>query len=260
MLWYDMAAEELPGKDHAEIFQWTTQKVQANPERSRSLSHPIVNTFDEACDVVEHLGILPLSSFIPGHPSLASITQDAAWHTGADTDPWLWRDRFASEGVAAYGRFLAGKPLLISRELFPLVRCMLAPSETVAGRYTAGILARSAARIYDCIRENDGIDVRTLRMLTGMQRTSDKRAFERSLIDLQSTADIVISGISERLNEHGNKSGWNSTCYMLADNWMERHRIAPVLCTREEAKTKLYARFEQRWDENAVRYLKRKFD
>lgn len=97
-------------------------------------------------------------------------------------------------------------------------------------------------------------------MLTGMQRTSDKRAFERSLIDLQSTADIVISGISERLNEHGNKSGWNSTCYMLADNWMERHRIAPVLCTREEAKTKLYARFEQRWDENAVRYLKRKFD
>ena len=97
-------------------------------------------------------------------------------------------------------------------------------------------------------------------MLADMQRTSDKRAFDRSLTDLQSTADIVISGISERLNEYGNKSGWNSTCYMLADHWMERHGIASVLCTREEAKTKLYAWIEQRWDESAVRYLKRKFE
>jgi hypothetical protein len=224
------------------------------------LSHPIVNTYEEAGDVVEHLGIVPLSSFIPGHPSLVSITQDSAWHTGMDTDPWLWRDRFAGEGVAAYGRFLADKPLLISREMFPLIRCLLAASETVADRYTAGILARPAARIYECIRENDGIDVRTLRVLTDMQRTSDKRAFDSSLTDLQSTADIVISGISERLNEHGNKSGWNSTCYMLADHWMERHGIASVLRTREEAQTKLYAWIELRWDESAVRYLKRKFE
>ncbi|HEX9132391.1 MAG TPA: hypothetical protein VF844_08860 [Ktedonobacteraceae bacterium] len=224
------------------------------------MSHPIVNTYEEASDVIEHLGILPLSSFLPGHPSLVSITRDAAWHTGMDTDPWLWRDRFASEGVAAYGRFLADKPLLISREMFPLARCLLAPPEKVKERYSAGVLSRPALLIYDCISENDGIDVRALRTLAGMRRASDKRAFDRALTDLQSTADIVISGISERLNEHGNKSGWNSTCYMLADRWMKRHRIAPVLHTREEAKTKLYAWIEQRWNESAVRYLKRKFD
>ncbi len=94
-------------------------------------------------------------------------------------------------------------------------------------------------------------------MLTGMQQTSDKRAFDRSLTDLQSTTDIVISGISERLNEHGNKSGWNSTCYMLADRWMERYGIAPVLYTREEARTDLYSWIEQRWEVPAVGYLKR---
>jgi hypothetical protein len=231
--------------------------MNAGPERSRRLSYPIVNTFEEACDVVEHQGILPLSSFIPDHPSLVSITQDAAWHTGMDSDPWLWRDRFAAEGVAAYGRFLANKPLLVSREMFPLVKCLLTPTETVAGRYAAGILAKPATQIYECIRENDGIDVRTLRTLTGMQHTSDKRDFDRSLIDLQSTADIVISGISERLNEHGNKSGWNSTCYMLADHWMDRHGIAPLQYSHEEAKPKLYAWIERRWDESSIRYLKR---
>jgi hypothetical protein len=221
------------------------------------LSHLIVNTFEEACDVVEHLGILPLSSFLPDHPSLVSITQDDAWHTGMDTDPWLWRDRFSQEGVAAYGRFLASKPILISRQLFPLVKCMLSPSEKVAGRYAAGNLARSTIKIYECISENDGIDVKKLRMLTGMQQTSDKREFDRSLIDLQSTTDIVISGISERLNEHGNKSGWNSTCYMLADHWMKRYGIVPVENTREQVKTDLFFWIEQRWNESAIRYVKR---
>jgi hypothetical protein len=223
------------------------------------LPHPIVSTYEEACHEIEQLGIVPLSNFIPGHPSLVSMTQEAAWHTGTSTDPWLWRDRFAGEGVAAYGRFLAGKPILISREIFPLVRRLLAPSETVADRYAAGILARPALRIYECVRENEGIDVKALRKLTGMQAASDKRAFETSLTDLQSTADLVISGISERLNERGNKSGWNSTCYMLADHWMELHGIAPVKFTREEARAKLYAWIEGRWDGDAVRYVEKKF-
>jgi hypothetical protein len=221
------------------------------------LSHPIINNYEEACDVVEHLGILPLSSFIPDHPSLVSITKVDAWHTGMDTDPWLWRDRFAEEGVAAYGRFLASKPILISRQIFPLVKCTLSPSKDVADRFAAGNLARSTIKIYDCIRENERIDVKKLRMLTGMQQTSDKRAFDRSLVDLQSSIDIVISGISERINEHGNKSGWNSTCYMLADRWMEQYGIAPILYTREKAKTDLYSWIEQRWDEKAIHFVKR---
>ena len=149
------------------------------------MSYPIVNTFEEACDVVQHIGILPLSSFIPDHPSLASITLDDAWHTGLDTDPWLWRDRFAGEGVAAYGRFLASKPILISRQLFPLIHCVLSPTERVADRFAAGKLARSAIKIYECISENDDIDVKRLRILTGMHQAADKRAFDRSLANLR---------------------------------------------------------------------------
>lgn len=207
--------------------------------------------------MVGNLGILPLSSFIPDHPSLVSITQDEAWHTGMDTDPWLWRDRFAGEGIAAYGRFLAGKPILISRQLFPLVKCILTPIDKIAVRYAAGKLARSTIKIYECIRENDGIDVKRLRILTGMQQTSDKRAFDSSLIELQSSTDIVISGISERLNANGNKSGWNSTCYMLANHWMERNGIVLAEYTREKARANLYSWIEQRWNASAIHFVKR---
>jgi hypothetical protein len=232
--------------------------LQNHLERSISLPHPIAITFAEASEVVEHFGILPLSSFIPGHPSLASITRPDAWHTGADTDPWLWRDRFAAEGTAAYGRILGDKPLLISRTIFPVMSCLLAQTETVEERYAAGLLAKATLRIYNCIRENDDIDVRTLRTLTGMQHTSDKSSFDRSLTELQNTAEVVISGISERLNPQGNKSGWNSTCYMLADNWMARHGIVQAQLSPAEAKTQFYAYIEPRWEESAIHFLKKR--
>ncbi len=222
------------------------------------MSHPMAITFAEAAEVIEHLGILPLSSFIPDHPSLVSITQSDAWHTGADTDPWLWRDRFAIEGIAAYGRFLGDKPLLISREIFPIMQCVLAPTQTVEERYAAGLVAKSTLRIYTCIAENDDINVRTLRRQAGMQHSSDKSAFDRSLNELQNAGEVVISGISERLNEQGNKSGWNSTCYMLADNWMQRHGIAKAHLSHEQAKTELYAWIEPRWETSAVGYLKKR--
>ena len=222
------------------------------------MSQPMAITFAEAAEVIEHLGILPLSSFIADHPSLVSITRPDAWHTGADSDPWLWRDRFTIEGIAAYGRFLGDKPLLVSRELFPIMRCALASEETVEERYAAGLVAKATLRIYTCIRENDDIDVRMLRTQAGMQHSSDKGAFDRSLNELQNTAEVVISGIAERLNPQGNKSGWNSTCYMLAENWMERHGITQIHLPPAQAKTKLYAWIEPRWEASAVQYLKKR--
>jgi hypothetical protein len=222
------------------------------------MSNPLAVSFTEATGVVQHFGILPLSSFIPDHSSLVSITRPEAWHTGAESDPWLWRDRFAMEGIAAYGRLLGDKPLLVSREIFPIVRCAFAPEESVEERYAAGLLAKSTLRIYNCIREHDDIDVRTLRTLAGMQHASDKSAFDRSLNELQNTAEVVIAGISERLNPQGNKSGWNSTCYLLSGNWMQRHGIAQVHLSPAQAKTKLFAWIEPRWEASAVQYLKKR--
>ena len=129
------------------------------------MPHLIVKTFAEASGAVEQLGILPLSGFIPDHPSLDSITEPAAWHTGAETDPWQWRDRFAAEGIAAYGRFIGSRPTLIAQGVFPLVKCLLASPQTVSERYASGLLTRSTVQIYEIIQHNQSIEVRTLRKL-----------------------------------------------------------------------------------------------
>jgi hypothetical protein len=44
---------------------------------------------------------------------------------------------------------------------------------------------------------------------------------------------------------------------MLADHWMKRYGIVPVENTREQAKTDLFFWIEQRWNESAIRYVKR---
>ncbi len=218
----------------------------------------IVKTYEEASQVVERLGILPLSGFIPAHPSLDSITEPDAWHTGADTDPWHWRDRFASEGIAAYGRFIGSRPILIARDVFPLVKCLFTSPQTVKERYEAGLLARSTVHIYEIIQSNNGIEVRTLRKLAGMQNKADKNIFDHALIDLQNTANIVISGVAENRNEQGTKSGWNGTCYMLSEYWMEQHDIKLLQLSYDDAKKQLFAWLKPRWKENALLYLQKK--
>jgi len=231
------------------------QRIQ---KRSLHVSHLIVKTYEEASRAVEQLGILPLSRFIPAHPSLDSITEPGAWHTGGDTDPWHWRDRFASEGIAAYGRFIGSRPILIARGVFPLVKCLLASRQTVKERYAAGLLARSTVQIYQIIQNNQSIEVRALRKLAGMQEKADKHAFDHALIDLQNTADIVISGVAENRNDQGIKSGWNGTCYMLAERWMEDHGIKALQLSPAEAKTHLFSWLKPRWEEEAVVYLQKK--
>jgi hypothetical protein len=214
-----------------------------------------MKTFDEAAFIIQQQGILPLSSFIPEHPSLESITAPDSWHTGTDKDPWLWRDRFAGEGIAAYGRFFAKKPMFIAADIFALVKSALGSKDTVEQRYRDGILSNASVKIYRAIEAEDGIDVRALRRGVGLQHKDDKNEFDKALIELQSAFNVVILGISERLNALGHKSGWNSTCYIIAENWMELHGIEAFEGTKKAAQSELFARLESNWSPEAYAYM-----
>ncbi|UKS27778.1 hypothetical protein LOZ80_02150 [Paenibacillus sp. HWE-109] len=218
-----------------------------------------IATYEDAIKLVKEIGILPLSSFIPDHPSLDSVTEFKDWHTGLDTDPWLWRDRFPGEGIAVYGRFFAKKPLLISAELFPLVKNLLEDPYSVEERYEDGLLPKASVEIYQAISDQEGIDVKTLRAKTGMKAKESKSEFDRALIELQSSADIVIAGISEKRNADGNKSGWNSTCYMTASHWMELYNHAPNTLPTPEAKNQMRAWIAEKYSEAASLYLRKIF-
>lgn len=217
------------------------------------------DTYEDVKRLVKEIGILPLSSFIPEHPSLESLTVQEQWHTGLETDPWLWRDRLPGDGLAAYGRFFAKKPLLISSELFPLITNLLEDPYSVDERYSDGELSKAAVDVYHAIANNEGIDVKALRTATDLKSKESKNEFDRALIDLQSKADILIAGISERLNANGTKNGWNSACYMTASHWMELHGIEKNPLPTPEAKAQLRTLLQEKYSDAAGKYLAKIF-
>jgi hypothetical protein len=203
-----------------------------------------IETYKEASRVINEIGILPLATLVPQYPSLDSITSKENWHTGSEFDPWLWRAMFPVDGVAAYGKFLKKKSVLISKELLPLVRSLLGSVESVEKRYSDGLVSREALVLYNLIREEEGIDTRVLRVKAGMKDKDKKKAFDQALVDLQGSMDILVAGTKEKTNDTGEKNGWSSTSFETMDNWATRNNVSHVPNV-EKAKTELKNHLEK---------------
>ncbi|RLQ96307.1 AlkZ-related protein [Falsibacillus albus] len=218
-----------------------------------------VNTFKEAYGLIKELGILPLANLIPDYPSMESITDKSSWHTGSEADPWLWRARFPSEGLAAYGKFIKKKNVLISKEFLPYVHAVLGSNRSIKARYEAGLLSREASLLFNTIRENEGIDTRLLRKTAGMSDKEDKKKFDRGLVELQSSLDIVISGTKMKMNEEGEKNGWSSTSFESMSHWAQNQDIPLKKVDKEKAKKFLLNHFEAHSTENGMKFLDKIF-
>ncbi|MDQ0195023.1 AlkZ-related protein [Paenibacillus wynnii] len=214
-----------------------------------------ITTYDEAANIISEIGILPLATLLPDHPSLNSLTKAENWHTGSELDPWAWRARFPGEGIAAYGKFIKKKAILISKEWFPAYVAALGSGSTLEERYKNGLCSREALTLFRIIREDEGIETRRLRTEADMKATEKKTAFDNAVTELQGTLDIVISGVDERKNAEGEKSGWNSTSFETVSHWMEDSGISPFKGTRTEAKEWLKSEMDKVWSPAAKTWM-----
>ncbi|MGE7214935.1 AlkZ-related protein [Priestia koreensis] len=203
----------------------------------------LINTYEEAKQVVSELGFLPLAPLFPEFPSLQSITNRECWYTDEPNDPWTWRTKFAADGVAAYGKFVKKKSILISKELFPLVQVLLGSEDSLKERYENGNLSKEALQLFDIIEANEGIDTRLLRTQAEMREKEKKKRFDQALVELQGNMDIVVSGIKEKHNELGEKKSWSSTSFETMTHWVQKNRVETFRGTKKEAKELLYKHF-----------------
>ncbi|MDR7240609.1 AlkZ-related protein [Neobacillus drentensis] len=202
-----------------------------------------ISTYEEAVQVIKEVGLLPLSPLIPHYPSLDSITSKEQWYSGSDDDPWMWRARFPVDGVAAYGKFIKKKSVLISCELLPFVRAILGSKDTVAKRFNDGLVSREAMELFRLISEEEGIDTRVLRTKAGMKDKEKKKPFDNALLELQGSMDIVVSGTKEKTNVSGEKDGWSSTSFETLTYWSENNQVEQRKIEMDEAKQELKNHF-----------------
>ncbi len=218
-----------------------------------------VKTYEEALDVIEEIGLLPLATLIPDLPSLNTITLPEYWHSESEFDPWIWRTKFSTDGVAAYGKFIKKKSVLISRHLLPYVKKVLGYTESVEERYFNGTVSKEALDIYRIIRQAEGIDTRALRVKAGLKEKDKKRVFDNALLELQESMDIVISGIQEKKNAEGEKNGWSSTAFETYDSWTIRNDIDIVSLDKEDSKEYLMSYFKNGCSNESLKRLEKIF-
>ncbi|CAH2717623.1 hypothetical protein BACCIP111895_04839 [Neobacillus rhizosphaerae] len=202
-----------------------------------------ISTYEEAIEVIKEVGLLPLAQLIPGYPSLDSITLKEHWHSDSEFDPWMWRANFPADGVAAYGKFIKKKSILISLELLPYVRAIVGFQDSVKKRYESGLVSREALELYSLISGEEGIDTRLLRVKAGMKEKEKKKLFDNALLELQGSMDIVVSGTKEKTNVIGEKNGWSSTSFETMKFWTENHKVHQETIDIEVAKAKLKNHF-----------------
>jgi hypothetical protein len=202
-----------------------------------------VKTYEEAAKAIEELGILPLASLIPDFPSLNSITSREYWHSGTEFDPWIWRTKFSSDGIAGYGKFIKKKSVLVSRQLLPYVKKVLGSDQSLEERYFNGNVSKVAWDLYKIVSEEEGMDTRELRAKAKLKEKEKKKIFENAVLELQGSMDMVISGIQEKKNHLGEKNGWSSTAFETYDCWAARNTIEVAGISRGEAKKLLIDHF-----------------
>lgn len=219
------------------------------------MNQPIIHTYEEAVQVINELGLLPLAPLFDDYPALNRITLEESWHTNSELDPWKWRTQFAAEGIAAYGKFMKKKAVFISRGLLPFVKIVLGSQESVQVRYEKGYVSRDALKLYTIISEEEGIDTRVLRAKADMKNKEQKKPFDQALLELQGSMDIVVSGTKEKQDANGEKNGWSSTSYETMKTWMTKNNIEELDIDKEEARKELIRHFSEISSEQALKKI-----
>jgi len=212
-------------------------------------------SYEEFVQLVEQYKIFPFSEFIPEYPSLTSAAANNDWHTDQDTDPWLWRVRIVQDGNAAYGKFFGTKASFIQAQLFPVVRTIFTSNKDVHERFNDGLMSRAAYHIYNIIKEHEMIDSRNLRKEAGLGAKEDKKEYERSLVELQNSGDIVITGAVKQNEE---VAGWSSMCYQPSELWLNALQIREPILSVADAKQQLKAILNENCSTKAYRYFAKK--
>lgn len=147
------------------------------------------------------------------------FTDNIRWHTGADTDPWLWRARVLEEPEPiAYAKLFEGKGGFITREWYPHFLSVRRDGMDCDDMYQAGILSSMAHRVYRAIEEGGALAYHEIKRAIGATR-EDESKFSGALVRLQMKMLITISGHTYKFNKQGLPYGWEVSVFTTPERF-----------------------------------------
>ncbi|MBT9133736.1 MAG: hypothetical protein DDT38_00462 [Firmicutes bacterium] len=181
----------------------------------------VLHTYDGFVRHVNACGFMPFSGNRLGLLSLADLTDEGAWHTNEETDPWVWRKKIAEEKIAAYGKLFAKKPGFISLACYPYFLALRRGAVTGAKLYSDGKLNYLAKTIYDLFLANQQLAAHEIPSLLRLE-PERKSAVENALTELQMYMLVTTCGVARKTSPKGEEYGWPAVVYTAVENWLPK--------------------------------------
>lgn len=177
--------------------------------------------YEEFLDRVDELGFMPLSSLIPGLPSLSEETSEENWHTGdPETDPWRWKDRAAEEKRLAFGCILGGHKGFVSARMYSLFYQAFHPQEDMEERRASGQVSQTTWQLWQLFEEKTLLNTSDIRREMGVTLKKGGSKVDKAISEQQQYYYITVAGSRRKTDKYGQPYGWAANVYDKVENWV----------------------------------------
>ena len=179
-----------------------------------------IRSLKDLVDAINQVGFLPLfENQIPGFSAEAHTAPEVLW--GAEDGLWEWKGPAIRRAGCAYGKFLGGKAVFISRGWFPDFANVRRDGYDFDARYDEGLAPHRDKVLFDLIDANAPVVSLKLKEI-GDYRKGGVKGFDSTVARLQAQCYVTVSNFSYRIGKNGQKKGWGLAEYNTPEKFLGR--------------------------------------
>ena len=183
---------------------------------------------------MQEYGILPLfKNSIPGY-SVEEHADPSVWFSG-DDDVWAWKGPVIRNTGCAYGKFIGGKAVFISKEWFPDFANWRRDGYDFDARFDDELASYDDKKLFDLVDKMAPVISRKLKK-EGNYGKAGNKGFETIITRLQAQGYILISDFVYLKDKHGSSYGWGLAEYSTPEKLFgSEFRKTVYACEPEES-------------------------
>ena len=205
-----------------------------------------IRSMQDLEDLIDEVGFVPFfANEIEGF-SIEEHIGKGCWYTDGDNGfwpAWEWKGHVITDMKCAYGKFLRGKAMYISRKHFPDFANYRRDGYDFDSRYDDGLAYFYDKELYELLAANAPVMSKQLKSLGGYGKNG-KKGFDSSISRLQKQCYVVISDFCYEKDRFGNAYGWGVAEYSTPEKLMGKKFTDSVYKrTPEESYKRLVGHF-----------------
>ncbi len=207
-----------------------------------------IGSAEELMDAIERLGFVPFfENEIPGF-SIEEHIGRGCWYDDGDNGfwpAWEWKGPVIREMKCAYGKFLRGKAMYISRKWFPDFANYRRDGYDFDARYEDGLASFYDKELYELLDANAPVRSKNLKQIGGYGK-SGRKGFDTMITRLQKQCYVVTSDFQYETDRFGERYGWGIAEYSTPERFFGRGFASAVYKrTPEESRERLLKHFRK---------------